>query len=181
MDKIKLVEESIQKWENVLKGGKDLGASNCPLCKTFLYGQECKGCPIFSYTGAEGCENTPYYDWISHQNKNHSNREYYGIFCKECVQLCEKEIEFLEKVKKAEMKKRTYKVGDEFKYQINKDSSTILKIVRISYDYITLIDLKGSLFWGKDSITRVNDVNNITREELIKCANKHCFVSMELI
>jgi hypothetical protein len=71
-----LIDSSIEKWRGVVFDGKDEnGIDDCPLCKIFhpintrgLYivemtkinRQPCENCPVEIYTGAAGCDNTPY-------------------------------------------------------------------------------------------------------------------------
>jgi hypothetical protein len=65
------LEGSIRKWEAIVAGtGKDLGASNCPLCAEFYdavdvdeeTGEEinCRGCPVRDRTEHDLCGGSPY-------------------------------------------------------------------------------------------------------------------------
>ena len=58
----KALRGSIRKWTMILnETGTDEGAANCPCCYRWNYpGNSCKGCPIKEFTGAVGCEDTPY-------------------------------------------------------------------------------------------------------------------------
>jgi hypothetical protein len=103
---IKLIKGSIKKWENIRDNGvADKGPHDCPLCKKYI-DRDCSNCPINLYTGNAYCHNSPYHDWGKHHDdyflrSDHSisNRI---VRCKECIELCNKEIEFLYKILKIE-------------------------------------------------------------------------------
>ena len=92
-----LLKLSIQKWEKVLAWAEQHRASipegidyvTCALCIAYPY---CQGCPIEYYTGKEDCHGTPFY------------QAYEAATSKSFRQACKKEIEFLQKVLKAEEK-----------------------------------------------------------------------------
>ena len=101
-DNIKLIQESIAKWEAIRDGkGVDQGHYNCPLCHEYYY-RRCAGCPIQEHTGEMYCIDTPYDKWANHHNEHHLLESYYAkeitvftIHCDECKQLVEEEINFL--------------------------------------------------------------------------------------
>jgi hypothetical protein len=58
------LQQSIEIWTERVNLLDDfcvltLGPSNCPLCGRFWL-KNCAGCPVRTYTGMEGCENSPY-------------------------------------------------------------------------------------------------------------------------
>ena len=68
MDKkaVKALRGSIKKWERIVLGtGEDLGPQNCPLCKEYLRGFSCDGCPVYKDTGEPFCDGGPYVEWQS--------------------------------------------------------------------------------------------------------------------
>jgi hypothetical protein len=63
---------SIEKWKRITNGkGHDDGSHNCPLCLAFQRGG-CDRCPVYSATGYPACRETPYVDWIRHQELRHT-------------------------------------------------------------------------------------------------------------
>jgi len=58
---------SIQKWRDILAGGEEQGARDCPLCEIFYdnwnNGRRCDGCPVSHNAGISTCRNTPYEAW----------------------------------------------------------------------------------------------------------------------
>lgn len=64
MDKTeKALLGSIEKWRAIENGtGQDKGTDNCALCKIFYDRKKetCGGCPVAKFSGARGCEQTPY-------------------------------------------------------------------------------------------------------------------------
>jgi hypothetical protein len=62
----KALEGSIKKWEAIVAGtAGDKGDDNCPLCKLFLWLQDCEGCPVKEKTGRMSCEGSPYDRWLN--------------------------------------------------------------------------------------------------------------------
>lgn len=66
------LELSIQKWEFIVDGYKELGSSvtigdgscdTCALCKAYYSCED--GCPVFLHTNIDGCEETPYKDHLA--------------------------------------------------------------------------------------------------------------------
>lgn len=96
------LEGSIRKWERIVASteGEDDAGENCPLC---MLQEDCEGCPVQIDVGeanedGEGCDATPYYDWMEHHNLRH----YIGYprhrqeGCDECLRLARAELAFLE-------------------------------------------------------------------------------------
>jgi hypothetical protein len=110
MDKIKIMEASVEKWNRIIAGeGSDGGVVDCPPCRIF-YVLVCFGCPIAEYTGIKFCKGTPYPEWHNHQIKEHDKFKK-KIYCPECLRLATEMrdfmIEIVEdlKAKKAEKEK----------------------------------------------------------------------------
>lgn len=70
---LEALKGSIEKWRKIVKeGGENKGTENCPLCQLFhcCANQSvtekncCKGCPVYEYTGAQGCHYTPYVKYV---------------------------------------------------------------------------------------------------------------------
>lgn len=60
---LKALRGSIAKWEKIVAGtGSDMGADNCPLCKTYAPPPQihCGACPVAAKTGRGECRGTPY-------------------------------------------------------------------------------------------------------------------------
>ena len=65
MTDLELVEASCIKWLGIVNRQiEDEGVLNCALCQKY-FRQECKDCPIATYTGQECCHDTPYDEWIT--------------------------------------------------------------------------------------------------------------------
>lgn len=90
------LEGSITKWEGILAGTEtDRQCFNCPLCLLFPE-YACHGCPIRRATGAHGCIDTPYMQWLHH----HVEHKQYEVMecvpgCKTCLKLARAELKFL--------------------------------------------------------------------------------------
>lgn len=98
MTKKNAIKKSIQKWKDIrFKGGKDMGANNCELCKKYL-GLGCFGCPVFEKTKTKFCYKTPYQEWENHGVNYHPSRKSIVLVpgCKECERLADEEIKWLE-------------------------------------------------------------------------------------
>ena len=59
------IDKSIEHWEENVKGPPFLvGPQDCALCHMFYWfyvdSENCYGCPIQIYAGADGCKFTPY-------------------------------------------------------------------------------------------------------------------------
>ena len=104
--KIKAVEKSIQKWENIVAGhGADFGPLNCECCKT--HNRDCTHCLVHAYSGG-CCSNTPYNDWLYHHQVAHSELfplrhaerivKCYNPLCPKCKEIAQREVDFLERV-----------------------------------------------------------------------------------
>lgn len=86
MNKIKIMESSVRKWERIIAGkGSDGGVVDCPPCRIF-YMLVCFGCPIAEYSGHKFCKKTPYGPWFHHQNEVHGHIRK-KVYCDECVKL----------------------------------------------------------------------------------------------
>lgn len=86
------------KWKGIrYRGGEDRGFTNCPLCHPFVV-NHCKGCPVYEVTGETGCDGSPYPAWVNHHLYDHEGSDHWIIHpgCKECEELCDEEIAFLE-------------------------------------------------------------------------------------
>ncbi len=87
------------KWMGIrYRGGKDNGPKDCELCLLY-YLSDCRGCPVYEFTGEEGCDNTPYEAWREHQTYFHADSLYPWTIrpdCKECESICDEQIAFLE-------------------------------------------------------------------------------------
>ena len=86
MDKIKIMESSVAKWQRIIDGkGSDGGVWDCPPCRIF-YLLVCTGCPIAQYTGKKFCQGSPYGEWYHHQNEIHG-KMIKKVYCPECRRL----------------------------------------------------------------------------------------------
>ncbi len=94
MDKIKIMEASVRKWEGIIKGKRsDGGVIDCPPCRIF-YILICIGCPIAAYTGKKFCKGTPYGRWYWHQLEAH-DRIRKKVYCPECLKLATEMRDFM--------------------------------------------------------------------------------------
>ncbi len=86
MDKIKIMEASVAKWQRIIDGkSTDGGVLDCPPCRIF-YVLICFGCPIADYTGKKFCKGSPYGAWYWHQIEAHGYMRK-KIYCPECNQI----------------------------------------------------------------------------------------------
>src|SRR4030042_4368697 len=95
---LKALGGSIQKWEKIVAGtGIDEEALNCPLCFLFWKGKRnCIACPVFLKTGGKHCGESPYSEWIDHQNEWHHTPKFKRqIICPTCRRLAKTELAFL--------------------------------------------------------------------------------------
>jgi len=94
---IEAVRGSKCKWVDI-KAGKEVdnGGANCPLCKLFGGGIGCVGCPISDKTLVDGCSETPYGDWVSHQIWHNRIYPPFKSECPECEMIADEEIKFLD-------------------------------------------------------------------------------------
>ncbi len=86
MNKIKIMESSVRKWNRIIAGkGTDGGVLDCPPCRIY-YMLVCTGCPIAMYRGTRFCKGTPYGPWYRHQVDVHGyiRRK---VYCDECLRL----------------------------------------------------------------------------------------------
>ena len=108
-DRIKILEESIEKWEKIVAGtGADEGTKNCALCREFFDAGDdneaiCVGCPVQQFTGIGGCENTPYITWMYHHAEHPVKTPAFAKTEKE-ISLAQDELNFLKEVLEAECK-----------------------------------------------------------------------------
>jgi len=86
MNKIKIMESSVAKWNRIIAGkGSDGGVIDCPPCRIF-YMLVCFGCPISAHTGKKFCKGSPYPDWYWHQVEAHDKIRR-KVYCPECLKL----------------------------------------------------------------------------------------------
>jgi hypothetical protein len=86
MDKIRIMEASVRKWNRIIDGqGTDGGVLDCPPCRIY-YMLVCNGCPIADYTGKKFCKHSPYGPWYRHQMEAHG-KLLKKVYCPECVKL----------------------------------------------------------------------------------------------
>lgn len=86
MNKIKIMEAAVEKWNRIIAGKKsDGGIHDCPPCRIF-YWTICFGCPISEYTGKKFCKRTPYVDWYWHHIEEHGHIRK-RIYCPECLRI----------------------------------------------------------------------------------------------
>ncbi len=105
MDKIKIMEASVAKWNRIIEGkGSDGGVLDCPPCRIF-YMLVCFGCPIAEYTGKKFCKGSPYGDWYWHQIEDHGYMRK-KIYCPECLRLAEAMRDFMVEIVEHLKKKR---------------------------------------------------------------------------
>jgi len=91
------LEGAIQKWILIESGkGEDRGSDNCPLCKLYMKGGRCKGCPIIIDTGFEWCRKTPYDDWCIHHINEGTLRNPMIVHCEECRNIAHDMVKYLE-------------------------------------------------------------------------------------
>jgi hypothetical protein len=94
MNKIKIMEASVRKWNRIISGkGADGGVYDCPPCRIF-YMLVCYGCPISEFTGKKFCKGSPYPDWYWHQREAHDciRRK---VYCPECLRLATEMRDFM--------------------------------------------------------------------------------------
>lgn len=97
---------SIRKWERILFSTRavDRGEDNCPLCLLFfqrkrILGPLCEDCPVHIATGETACEQTPYKDWLRHQELQHDDVGHRIPGCSDCIKYALAELEFLRGLK----------------------------------------------------------------------------------
>jgi hypothetical protein len=94
MNKIKIMEASVAKWNRIIAGeSADGGVVDCPPCRIF-YMLACFGCPISGYTGKKFCKGSPYPDWYWHQLKAHDKIRR-KVYCDECLELATRMRDFM--------------------------------------------------------------------------------------
>ena len=94
MNKFKIMQASVAKWERIIAGkGSDGGVLDCPPCRIF-YMLVCTGCPVANYTGKKFCKETPYGKWYYHQLNAH-DRIIKKVYCTECRHLAEQMRDFM--------------------------------------------------------------------------------------
>ncbi len=108
MNKIKIMESSVAKWNRIIEGkSTDGGVLDCPPCRIF-YMLLCIGCPIAQYTGKKFCKGSPYIPWYWHQNNVHAKIRK-KVYCPECLRLAtdmrDFMIEIVESMKEEKKKK----------------------------------------------------------------------------
>lgn len=94
MNKIKIMEASVRKWNRIIAGeGSDGGVLDCPPCRIY-YVLICIGCPIAEYTGKKFCKDSPYPAWYWHQNDVHGKIRK-KVYCPECLRLATEMRDFM--------------------------------------------------------------------------------------
>ena len=94
MNKIKIMEASVEKWNRIIAGkSSDGGVIDCPPCRIF-YMLACFGCPISGYTGKKFCKGSPYPDWYWHQLNAHDKIRR-KVYCPECLELATRMRDFM--------------------------------------------------------------------------------------
>ncbi len=94
MNKLTIMESSVQKWNRIIAGERsDGGVIDCPPCRIF-YMLVCIGCPIAEYTGHKFCKGSPYGRWHHHQIEAH-DKLFKKIYCDECLQLATEMRDFM--------------------------------------------------------------------------------------
>ena len=97
MNKIKIMEASVRKWDRIIAGkGGDGGVLDCPPCRIY-YVLICIGCPISQYTGKKFCKGSPYIPWYRHQVEEHGKMTR-KVFCDECRQLAVDMRDFMQEI-----------------------------------------------------------------------------------
>lgn len=97
MNKIKIMEASVRKWNRIIAGkGSDGGVLDCPPCRIF-YMLICTGCPIAEYTGKKFCKDSPYGPWYRHQVHDHG-KMLKRIYCPQCEDLARDMRDFMEEI-----------------------------------------------------------------------------------
>ena len=97
MNKIKIMEASVAKWQRIIDGkGTDGGVLDCPPCRIF-YMLVCTGCPISAYTGKRFCKGSPYVDWYHHQVECH-DKMFRKVYCPECLRLAQEMQDFMKEI-----------------------------------------------------------------------------------
>lgn len=86
MNKIKIMEASVAKWNRIMAGkASDGGVIDCPPCRIY-YMLVCFGCPISAHTGHKFCKGSPYPDWYWHQVEAHDKIRR-KVYCPECLEI----------------------------------------------------------------------------------------------
>jgi len=94
MNKIKIMESSVEKWNRIIAGeGADGGVYDCPPCRLFYF-LICIGCPIAEYTGHKFCKGSPYPRWYWHQVESHDKIRR-KVYCPECLKLATEMRDFM--------------------------------------------------------------------------------------
>lgn len=94
MNKIKIMEASVKKWNRIIAGkGSDSGVLDCPPCRIY-YVVICIGCPIAAYTGQKFCKGSPYGAWYRHQAEVHGKIRR-KVYCDECRRLATEMRDFM--------------------------------------------------------------------------------------
>ena len=97
MNKIKIMEASVRKWNRIIAGeSSDGGVLDCPPCRIY-YLLVCTGCPIADYTGKKFCRKSPYIDWYWHQNDAHGFLKK-KVYCDECLRLATEMRDFMAEI-----------------------------------------------------------------------------------
>ena len=95
-----MLRDEISQWQEFSDGSCNypyVGSS--PLCITFYFNTpQCDGCPISAHTGKRCCNGTPKDFFLVHEREVHPMVGYSGIFCNECVAICDFMVEFLNRV-----------------------------------------------------------------------------------
>jgi hypothetical protein len=94
MNKIRVMESSVAKWQRIIDGkGTDGGVLDCPPCRIY-YLLVCYGCPIADFTGNKFCKGSPYGRWLRHQIEAH-DKLVKRVYCPECRRLAKDMQDFM--------------------------------------------------------------------------------------
>ena len=104
----KAILGSIQKWEKICwHKGVDKKTENCPLCiECDKYTtNDCHinkefACPVWKISVQKSCIDSPYQNWLVHQENHHHKRGIFKIICPDCKLLAKTELDFLRDVLK---------------------------------------------------------------------------------
>jgi hypothetical protein len=97
MNKIRIMEASVRKWERIIAGkSSDGGVLDCPPCRIF-YMLICIGCPISEYTGHKFCKGSPYGRWYWHQIEAHGKMRK-KVYCDECLEIAREMRDFMSEI-----------------------------------------------------------------------------------
>lgn len=110
MNKIKIMEAAVKKWQRIIdKKGSDGGVLDCPPCRIYYF-TLCIGCPIAKYTGKKFCRGSAYIPWFRHQLEVH-DKMFKKVYCPECEQLARNMQNFMIEIRDHLIKKDAQKAS----------------------------------------------------------------------